>query len=158
MSTLTYPSEHNPGPRPISLEIPETWEPLAVPAVVLAARQKERNAGFTPNVIVRQFTRNGLDQRADILMELHKSIEGRPGATVGQPVDVEINGTDFSRVEVGFDDPSGVRVEQIHVFASFPRPDGLQDFIQITGGVGVPGGEEDREAVEKTIASTKVAH
>jgi hypothetical protein len=156
MSTLTYPSEDNPGPRPVSLEIPDTWERLAVPAVVLAARQKERNAGFTPNVIVRQFTRNGLDQRADILMELQKTLDGKAGASMSQPVDVDLNGTAFSRVEVGFDDPSGIRVEQIHVFASFPRADGLQDFIQITGGVGAPGGDEDREAVEKTIASVRV--
>ena len=84
MTTLSYPSERFPAPPSVSLDIPESWEPLSVPSVVLAARQREQNADFTPNVIVRMGTRPGLDQPADALMELAGSMQGREDAVVGE--------------------------------------------------------------------------
>ena len=156
MTTVSYPSEQHPGPVPVRLEIPDGWESLGVPGVVLAVRQREQNAGFTPNVIVRETLRQGLDQTADVVRELERTLDGHAGAAMSHPTEVDLGGTTFTRVEVGFDDPSGVRVEQIHVFHAAARPDGLQTLVHATGGVGVPGGEQDRETVERVLASLRV--
>ena len=46
---------------------------------------------------------------------------------------------------------------KIHVFGGLPRPDGLQDFVQVTGSVGGSGLTSDREVVERVIASLRVS-
>ena len=53
MTTLSYPSDRFPAPPSVSLDIPDDWEPVAVPAVVLAAKQSGEQQIFTANVIVR---------------------------------------------------------------------------------------------------------
>jgi hypothetical protein len=156
MASLKYPSEQFPGPLTLELDIPEGWEAVPVPNVALAARQAEENADFTPNVIVRQGTRPGMDQLQDALGELRASMEGRPGATISEPLSVELGGLSATRVEVGFLDPHELRIEQVHVFGGLPREDGLQDFVQVTGSVGGSGLTSDREVVEQVIASLRI--
>lgn len=156
MPSLKYPSEQFPGPLSVTLEVPETWQPVPVPGVALAVRQSPENEDFTPNVVVRQGTRPGMDQVQDAMGELQATLEGRPGAVVSDPVPVELGGLSMTRVEVGFVDPHELRIEQIHVFGGRQRPDGLQDFVQVTGSVGGAGVTSDREVVEKVIASLQV--
>jgi hypothetical protein len=156
MSTLTFPSERFPAPPSVSLDIPEDWEPVSVPAVALAARETGEHTEFTPNVIVRVGTRPGLDQPADALMELAGSLEGRPNATIGTPEPVEVGGTSFHRCEVSWSDPRGVAITQVHLFAGLPREDGLQDFVHLTGSVGGSSAEADLPQVEKILDSVSV--
>jgi hypothetical protein len=156
MTTVTYPSEQCPGPLTVELDIPEDWKTLAVPAVAVATMQAEENADFTPNVIVRQGTRPAMDQMQDALGELRATIEGRPGAVMSEPQQVDLNGLPATRVELGFIDPHELRIEQIHVFGGVQRSDGLQDFVQVTGSVGGAGVTSDREVVERVIASVRV--
>ena len=156
MTTLTYPSQRFPAPPSVSLDVPDTWEPVSAPAVAMAAKQRETNADFTPNVIVRLGTRPELDQVADALMELRGSVEGRPEAAVSEPVPVQLGGQDFHRVDVAWTDPQFGRIHQVHVFAGLPREDTLQDFVHVTGSVGGHGAEEDLVVVEKVIASVRV--
>lgn len=156
MSTLTYPSDRFPAPPSVSVEIPDTWEPVSVPAVVLAAKQSETNADFTPNVIVRLGTRPELDQVADAVMELRASVDPRPDAAVSEPQPVRINGQEFHRVDASWTDPQFGRIHQVHVFVGLPRPDSLQDFVHITGSAGGRGGEQDLKVVEQVITSARL--
>ena len=157
MTTLSYPSERFPAPPSVSLDIPESWEPLSVPSVVLAARQREQNADFTPNVIVRMGTRPGLDQPADALMELAGSMQGREDAVVGELQRLDIDGTPFVRVDVSWSDPRGVAVRQHHLFTGLPREDGLQDFVHLTGSVGGAGADADEAVVLKVLESARIS-
>jgi hypothetical protein len=90
MSTLSFPSDRFPAPPAVSIDVPDTWEPVSAPAVALAAKQTEVNADFTPNVIVRLGTRPEDDQPADALMELRGSVDSRPQAEVGEVHTVQI--------------------------------------------------------------------
>ena len=156
MTTLSFPSDRFPAPPSVALDVPDTWEPVSVPAVVLAARQREVNADFTPNVIVRVGTRPEHDSVADALMELRGTVEARPQAAVSQPRPVTIGGLEFQRVDVSWVDPQFGTIHQLHAFAGLPREDTLQDFVHITGSAGGAGGEADLAVVEQVVQSARV--
>jgi hypothetical protein len=156
MTTLSFPSERFPAPPSVAIEVPDTWEPVSVPAVVLAARQREANADFTPNVIVRVGTRPEHDQVADALMELRGTLDARPQAAVSEPRPVTLGDVPFHRVDVSWADPQFGAIHQVHAFAGLPRQDALQDFVHITGSAGGAGGEADLTVVEQVVASVRV--
>jgi len=158
MTTLSYPSDRFPAPPSVSLDIPDDWEPVSVPAVVLAARQAGEQRAFTANVIVRVGTRAGLDQPADALMELAGAVQGRQDATVGDMQHVELDGLPFVRVDVSWTDPRGIAIRQHHLFTGLPREDGLQDFVHLTGSVGGPEADGDEAVVLKVLESVRVSH
>ena len=156
MSTLSFPSDRFPAPPAVSIDVPDTWEPVSAPAVALAAKQAEVNADFTPNVIVRLGTRPENDQPADALMELRGSVDARPQAEVGEVRTVQINDQEFHRVDVSWVDPQFGTIRQIPAFASLPREDSLQDFVHVTGSAGGAGVDADVPVVEQVIASTRI--
>jgi len=157
MTTLSYPSDRFPAPPSVSLDIPDDWEPVSVPAVVLAARQAGEQRAFTANVIVRVGTRAGLDQPADALMELAGAVQGRQDATVGDMQHVELDGLPFVRVDVSWTDPRGIAIRQHHLFTGLPREDGLQDFVHLTGSVGGPEADGDEAVMLKVLESVRVS-
>ena len=157
MTTLSYPSDRFPAPPSVTLDIPDDWEPVSVPAVALAARQSGDQQAFTANVIVRLGTRSGLDQPADALMELAGAVQGRQDATVGEMQHVELGGLPFVRVDVAWTDPRGIAIRQHHLFTGLPREDGLQDFVHLTGSVGGPAAESDDAVVLKVMESVRVS-
>ena len=157
MTTRSYPSDRFPAPPSVSLDIPDDWEPVSVPAVVLAARQAGEQRAFTANVIVRVGTRAGLDQPADALMELAGAVQGRQDATVGDMQHVELDGLPFVRVDVSWTDPRGIAIRQHHLFTGLPREDGLQDFVHLTGSVGGPEADGDEAVVLKVLESVRVS-
>jgi hypothetical protein len=156
MSTLSFPSERFPAPPSVSIDVPDSWEPVSAPAVVLAAKQTEVNADFTPNVIIRLGTRPENDSPADALMELRGSVDQRPQAEVSEIRTVQINEQEFHRVDVSWLDPQFGTIRQIHAFASLPREDALQDFVHVTGSAGGAGVDADVPVVEQVIASTRI--
>ena len=156
MSTLSFPSERFPAPPAVSIDVPDSWEPVSAPAVALAAKQTEVNADFTPNVIIRLGTRPENDQPADALMELRGSLDQRPQAEVGELRAVQINDQEFHRVDVSWVDPQFGTIRQIHAFARLPRQDALQDFVHVTGSAGGAGVDADVSVVEQVIASTRI--
>jgi hypothetical protein len=156
MTTLSYPSDRFPAPPSVSLDIPDDWEPVSAPAVVLAAKQSGEQQVFTANVIVRLGTRSALDQPADALMELAGAVQGRQDATVGEMQHVELGGLPFVRVDVAWTDPRGIAIRQHHLFTGLPREDGLQDFVHLTGSVGGPEADGDEAVVLKVLESVRV--
>ena len=156
MTTLTFPSERFPAPPSVSLDVPADWEPVAVPSVALAARATGEHQ-FAPNVVVRVGTRPGLDQPTDALIELTGAMQGRQDAQVGEMRSVEVGGVGFVRVDVSWVDPRGVLVRQAHLFTGFPREDGLQDFVHVTGSVGGETADADEKTLEGVLESVRVA-
>ena len=157
MTTLSYPSDRFPAPPSVTIDIPDDWEPVSVPAVALAAKQGGGQQAFTANVIVRLGTRPGLDQPADALMELAGAVQGRQDATVGEMQHVELGGLPFVRVDVAWTDPRGIAIRQHHLFTGLPREDGLQDFVHLTGSVGGPEADSDEAVVIKVLESVRVS-
>jgi hypothetical protein len=156
MTSLTFPSDRFPAPPSVSIDIPDDWEPVSVPAVVLAAKQGGEQQVFTANVIVREGTRSALDQPADALMELAGAVQGRQDAQVGEMQHVELGGLPFVRVDVAWTDPRGIAIRQHHLFTGLPREDGLQDFVHLTGSVGGPEADGDEAVVLKVLESVRV--
>lgn len=157
MTSLTFPSDRFPAPPSVTLDVPDDWEPVSVPAVALAAKQSGDQQVFTANVIVRLGTRPALDQPADALMELAGAVQGRQDATVGEMQHVEIGGLPFVRVDVAWTDPRDIAIRQHHLFTGLPREDGLQDFVHLTGSVGGPEADGDETVVLKVLESVRVS-
>jgi hypothetical protein len=156
MTTLSYPSDRFPAPPSVSLDVPDDWDPVSVPAVALAAKQGGEHV-FTANVIVRIGTRPGLDQPTDALMELAGAVEGRLDAKIGEMQHVELGGLPFVRIDVSWTDPRGIAIRQHHLFTGMPREDGLQDFVHLTGSVGGPEADSDEAVVLKVLESVTVS-
>ena len=91
-----------------------------------------------------------------LALGLTASSAKRPGAQVGELEPIQLDGLQFHRVDLSWtDDQFGV-IHQLHVFASLPREDALQDFVHVTGSAGGHGGDADRALVEQVILSTRV--
>lgn len=158
MTSLSYPSDRFPAPPSVTLDVPDDWEPVSVPAVALAAKQGGADEQvFTANVIVRLGTRPGLDQPADALMELTGAVQQRQDGVVGEMQRLELNGVPFVRVDVAWTDPRGIAIRQHHLFTGLPREDGLQDFVHLTGSVGGPAADSDEPVVLKVLESVRVS-
>jgi hypothetical protein len=156
MTTVSYPSERYPAPPTVSVDIPDGWETLSVPAVAIAARQAPEKADFTPNVIVRVGTRAAQDQVADVLMEIAGAMQGRPGAEIGSPEAVELDGTAWTRVRVTWTDAQGLPIRQTHLSTGVPRDEQVQDFIHLTGSTGGEGVESDAPVVDQVLESVRL--
>jgi len=157
MTTVSYPSERYPAPPTVSIEIPDGWETLSVPAVAIAARQSPEKADFTPNVIVRVGTRAAQDQVADVLMEIAGAMQDRPGALIGEPETVDLDGTSWTRVRVSWTDAQGLTIRQTHLSTGVPRDEAVQDFIHLTGSTGGVGAESDGTVVDQVLGSVRLS-
>ena len=51
MTSLTHPSVDFPGPPTVTLEVPDGWEPVHRPGLLLAAKLP-REGRFAPNIVV----------------------------------------------------------------------------------------------------------
>ena len=157
MTTVSYPSERYPAPPTVTIDIPDEWETLSVPAVAIAARRAPEKPDFTPNVIVRVGTRAAQDQVADVLMEIAGAMQDRPGAQIGSPETVDLGGTSWTRVRVAWTDAQGLPIRQTHLSTGVPRDDAVQDFIHLTGSTGGEGAESDAPVVDAVLSSVRLS-
>jgi hypothetical protein len=156
MTTVSYPSELHPAPPPVSIDIPDSWETMSVPGVAIAAVQAERNADFTPNLIVRVGTRPALDQPADVLMEVAGAMQDRPDAHLGPAEQVELGGVQWTRVSVAWTDAQGLPIRQTHLSHGLPRDSEVQDFFHLTGSTGGASAESDAAVVQGVLESVRI--
>jgi hypothetical protein len=157
MTTVSYPSERYPAPPPVSIDIPPTWETMSLPGVAIAAVQAERNADFTPNVIVRVGTRPALDQPADVLLEVAGAMQDRADAELGQAEQVELGGLQWTRVSVAWTDAQGLPIRQTHLSCGLPRDAEVQDFFHLTGSTGGASAAADAPTVDAVLTSVRIA-
>ena len=157
MTTVSYPSERYPAPPTVSIDIPEGWETVSLPAVAIAVRQAQEKPDFTPNVIVRVGTRARDDQPADVLMELAGAMQERPEAQLGSPETVDLGGTTWTRVVVSWADTQGTPIHQTHLSVGLPRDEATQDFVHLTGSTGGSGAQTDAPVVDAVLGSVRLS-
>lgn len=158
-ATYSYPSELFPVFPQVSLDVPDGWEPLVVPATVLAAGRVTEPGVFRPNVIVAisRFTEGYLLQTAiDAVVQKFAGLEG--AVEIGRDVST-INGREWAHIESSFIDPRvGTLVQAAHL--AIVAHGQVVDLIQVTGTVtGAQSQEglieEIREVQRSVVASVR---
>ena len=134
MTTYSYPSDTFPTNPKIALDVPEGWEPLIVPATILATGRVTEAGTFRPNVIVA-ISRYGagyeLQVAIDAVIAKFGSLE--QAAQIGSDVST-INGREWAHIESSFvDSRVGTLVQAAHL--AIVEHGEVVDLIQVTGTV-----------------------
>lgn len=157
MTTYSYPSDRFPAHPHVSLDVPDGWEPLVVPATVLAAGRITEAGTFRPNVIVAisRFTEGySLQTAIDAVVEKFAGLEG--AVEIGKDVST-INGREWAHIESSFiDSRVGTLVQAAHL-AVVARGQ-VVDLIQVTGTVSgaqsQAGLMEEIRAVQRSVVAS----
>lgn len=117
----------------VTLEVPRDWIGTSVPGVALATVQPGEGVPVTSNVIVRTLTVAASTTSEDLVGELRASVAGRLDGGVSELGTVPLGGTDITLVQLAWTTPEGPGMLQLHAMALVPRPDGLLDYVNVTG-------------------------
>lgn len=158
MARLTYPSTEFPaGPR-ARLELPEGWEPLAVPGALLAAIRPEPTDAFNPNIVVTSEPQAPGFDILSVLDLLERTAAERRDGEVGEPYEAIISGIDFVGRPLSWVDDEAGTVVQLHLFGLVPRSnDAGEDLVHVTGTVGAASAEQDYGLVRDILRTLRVA-
>lgn len=139
---IAWPSASNPGPPDVSLEIPDDWEELLVPGVVLAVAGPAEPKRFRTNLVVsvqRMPAGHGLDR-------VRRTVQERLGALpqlerLGDG-DLDCGGRTWYAAEYGYTHPGRPTVIQASRATTFAHPSGVIDVVDVVGSCGA----EDADA------------
>lgn len=142
MPLITYPSPVVPGPPPLSIEMPDTWEQVWVPETLFAIREPERSDGsFLTNIVARHYHRGADFGPERAVEDLRVDAEAK-GGELGQTFETEIDGTTFFGAATSIVDEQAGTIVQVHLFAASPQGAVLA-VLQITGScAGARAGTE----------------
>ncbi|HET8595261.1 MAG TPA: hypothetical protein VFM07_08440 [Intrasporangium sp.] len=158
MARLTYPSTQFPGGPRARLELPEGWEPLAVPGALLAAIRPEPRDVFNPNIVVTSEPQAPGFEIMSVLDLLERTAAERRQGEVGEPYEAIISGIDFVGRPLSWVDDEAGTVVQLHLFGLVPRSDaGDGDLVHVTGTVSAANAEQDYRLVRDILRTLRVA-
>jgi hypothetical protein len=158
MARLTYPSTEFPGGPRVRLELPEGWEPLAVPGALLAAIRPEPRDVFNPNIVVTSEPQAPGFEIMSVLDLLERTAAERRQGEVGEPYEAIISGIDFVGRPLSWVHDEAGTVVQLHLFGLVPRSDaGDGDLVHVTGTVSAANAEEDYRLVRDILRTLRVA-
>ena len=142
MPLVTYPSPVVPGPPPLTIEMPDTWEQVWAPETLFAIREPERTDGaFLTNIVARHYHRGGDFGPEQAVADLKADAEAK-GGELGQTFETEIDGTTFFGAATSIVDENAGTIVQVHLFAAQPQGSVLA-VIQLTGScAGARAGTE----------------
>lgn len=156
-ATYSYPSDLFPVFPKVSFDVPDGWEPLVVPATVLAAGRVTEPGVFRPNVIVAvsRFTEGySLQTAIDAVIEKFAGLEG--ATEIGRDVST-IGGREWAHIESSFiDSRVGTLVQAAHL--AIVAHGQVVDLIQVTGTVTAAqakdGLVEEIRAVQRSVVAS----
>ena len=121
MPLVTYPSPVVPGPPPLTIEMPDTWEQVWAPETLFAIREPERTDGsFLTNIVARHYHRGGDFGPEKAVADLKADAEAK-GGELGQTFETEIDGTTFFGAATSIVDENAGTIVQVHLFAAQPQ-------------------------------------
>ncbi len=155
MTTLTFPSEVNPGPPALTLDVPDGWEQLAVPQTLLATREPATGDAFATNIVARLVQRGSGTTPSEIVGELGDHVRARPDGEIGAPYDVELSGRRWTAVNLSYGDAEHGVVNQLHLFSGELRGP-LLALVQVTATFAGSREEEQLRVVREALSTLRV--
>lgn len=155
MTTLTYPSEVNPGPPVLTLDVPDGWEQLAVPQTLLATREPATADAFATNIVARLVQRGAGTTPDEVVGELGDHVRGKPDGEVGSPYAVELSGRTWTAVNLSYGDTDHGVINQLHLFSGETRGP-LLALVQVTATFAGSREEEQLGVVREVLSTLRV--
>jgi len=155
MTTLTYPSEVNPGPPALALDVPDGWEQLAVPQTLLATREPATPGAFSTNIVARLVQRGSATTSTEIVDELADYVRTKPDGEIGQPYGVELSGRRWTAVNLSYGDAEHGVINQLHLFTG-ETSGALLSLVQVTATFAGTREDEQLAVVREALSSLRV--
>ena len=152
MPVLAFPGPQAPLPPPVTVEVPEGWEPVPAGAGLLRAR----GAGTAGDVIeVGVGTHRAVaGAAAEQVVEEVTSASAPRGSEVEPVFVVEIGGREWAARNVSWDEPSGPVVEV--VLATSAGEGDAAPFVVATGRVRGSGVDDDYDVLQGVLETLVV--
>jgi hypothetical protein len=156
MTSLTHPSVDFPGPPTVTLEVPDGWEPVHRPGLLLAAKLP-REGRFAPNVVVGvEACPPGFSAEEPMgrMRELARSRAGQASETYA----AQLGEHEFVGCDSTWPDETLETILQANLFhVLWPRgTDHPGWLVQLTGAVAGPSAEADYELIRDVIMTARV--
>ena len=155
MTTLTYPSEVNPGPPALAIDVPDSWEQLTVPQTLIATREPTSAGTFSTNIVARLVQRGAATTPGEIVGELGEYIKGKTDGEIGAPYAVELSGRQWTAVNLSYGDGQHGAINQLHLFTGEMRGT-LLSLVQVTATFAGSREEEQLAVVREALSSLRV--
>src|SRR3712207_12405 len=95
MPTLSYPSPLTPAAPRVRVDVPDGWEQLDLPAVLLAAREAGRaDDVFATNLTIRHLVRAAEVTEEDLVAELRDRARGQDQGVLSGTFPATVDGAD----------------------------------------------------------------
>lgn len=118
MPIITYPSALVPAPPRLQIEVPDGWDELELPQILLAARETTVPEGaFAANITIRHLVRPAATSEAVLIAELRDFVRGKDQGVISDAFERMINGTALHGANLSYVDPSAGTLAQVHLFA-----------------------------------------
>lgn len=140
-NTVAFPSPHFPAFPGVSLQVPDGWQPIIVPGVMIAVALPPVEGTFRQNLVVaisRFAAGYELQTAIDAVTTKFASLEG--SEEIGRDL-TTLNGHEWFHIESTFLDPRAGTLVQAAQLAIVEQG-GFVDLIQITGTVSAAQAQE----------------
>jgi hypothetical protein len=156
MTSLMYPSVDFPGPPSVSLDVPDGWQPVHRPGLLLAAKLP-REGQFAPNVVVGvEPCPPGFSAEEPMgrMRELARSRSGQASEVYA----AVLGEHEFVGCDSTWPDETLETVLQANLFHVL-WPQGSEHpgwLVQLTGAVAGPSAEADYELIREVIMTARI--
>lgn len=143
MRRIRFPSAEVPAPPPFDLMLPEDWELLAVPGVVLAAAEPAVGGAFRANIVVTLQRHPAPYTESDARAAIERRIAGMPQVERLGEERVSTGGRAFLSIEYAYTPPQRGTVLQSVRCTVVERPSARAvDVIELVASCAAAAGEE----------------
>ena len=155
MPLITYPSPVVPGPPPLTIEAPDSWEQVWAPETLFAIREPERSDGsFLTNIVARHYHRGSEFGPEQAVEDLRANAESK-GGELGQTFETEIDGRTFFGASMSFVDDSAGTIAQVHLFAAQPQGSVLA-VLQLTGSCAGSRADTEVDLIRSVMKTLRI--
>jgi hypothetical protein len=154
---ISYPSEDFPPPIGFTIDVPDTWNPLAVPGVQMAVAEPRAERRFRANVVLtvqRCPSGFGLEQAQEQLESRKASLPDLEEIGTGR---LEIEDHSWLASEYGYTQPGHRTVLQTVRCTVVPRSAHVSDVVEVVASCGSEDAESQIEVLRRIQDSVRLA-
>ncbi|MCU1678562.1 MAG: hypothetical protein JWM93_3320 [Frankiales bacterium] len=155
MPAVRFPSDPFPSWPSIALDVPGSWQPVAVAGVLLAAREL-RSEGFAPNVVITAVRHTIAYEPSAAVADVDAEIAKLADATMLDPIDVTIEGVPCHSRAIAYRDATAGTLAQLHVIASVANGPFL-DVIHVVASCAGNAVDTDFHILQEVVSSMRIS-